>query len=105
MPTALKNQITTANALHIKAKIIAEAANSPISATTDDMLKNRGVVVIPDILCNTSSMIMSYFEWIKNLSHMGMGHLERHYDQRSKERLHKHLSNITRRYHNTSVEN
>jgi glutamate dehydrogenase (NAD(P)+) len=97
VPAALENQITAANALRIKAKIIAEAANGPVSATADDMLENRIVVVIPDILCNAGGVIVSNFEWIKNLSHVRMGRLERRYDQRSKERLRKHLSNIAGR--------
>jgi glutamate dehydrogenase (NAD(P)+) len=105
VPAALENQITAANALRIKAKIIAEAANGPVSATADDMLENRIVVVIPDILCNAGGVIVSNFEWIKNLSHVRMGRLERRYDQRSKERLRKHLSNIAGRYHDTPVEN
>jgi glutamate dehydrogenase (NAD(P)+) len=67
------------------------------------MLENRGVVVIPDIRCNAGGVIVSYFEWIKNLSHLRMGRLERRYDQRSKERLLEHLSNIAGRYHDTPV--
>jgi len=97
VPAALENQITAANALRIKAKLIAEAANGPVTATADEMLEKRGIVVIPDILCNAGGVTVSYFEWVKNLSHVRMGRLERRYDQRSKERLLQHFSNISGR--------
>jgi len=97
VPAALENQITAANALRIKAKLIAEAANGPVSATADEMLEKKGVIVIPDILCNAGGVTVSYFEWVKNLSHVRMGRLERRYDQRSKERLLEHFTNITGR--------
>jgi glutamate dehydrogenase/leucine dehydrogenase len=103
VPAALENQITAANSLRIRAKIIAEAANGPVSATADDMLENRGVVVIPDILCNAGGVVVSYFEWIQNLSHVRMNRLEMRYDQKSKERLLEHLSNIAGRYHDKPV--
>jgi glutamate dehydrogenase (NAD(P)+) len=98
VPAALENQINATNALRIKAKIIAEAANGPVTATADEMLEKRGIIVIPDILCNAGGVTVSYFEWVKNLSHVRMGRLERRYDQRSKERLLEHFSNITGRY-------
>jgi glutamate dehydrogenase (NAD(P)+) len=97
VPAALENQLTTRNALKVKAKIIAEAANGPVSATADEMLEKRGIIVIPDILCNAGGVTVSYFEWVKNLSHVRMGRLERRYDQRSKERLLEHFSNISGR--------
>lgn len=97
VPAALENQINATNALRIKAKIIAEAANGPVTATADEMLEKRGIIVIPDILCNAGGVTVSYFEWVKNLSHVRMGRLERRYDQRSKERLLEHFSNITGR--------
>jgi len=97
VPAALENQINASNALRIKAKIVAEAANGPVSATADEMLEKRGILVIPDILCNAGGVTVSYFEWVKNLSHVRMGRLERRYDQRSKERLLKHFSNIAGR--------
>lgn len=97
VPAALENQITAANALRVKAKFIAEAANGPVTATADEMLEKRGIIVIPDILCNAGGVTVSYFEWVKNLSHVRMGRLERRYDQRSKERLLQHFSNISGR--------
>ncbi|KAL6051168.1 Glutamate dehydrogenase [Balamuthia mandrillaris] len=94
VPAALENQISTSNALNIKAQLIAEAANGPVTATADEMLDNKGKLIIPDILCNAGGVTVSYFEWVKNLSHVRMGRLERRFDQRSKEKLISHFSKM-----------
>ena len=67
IPSALENQITTDNVDIIKAKFIVEGANGPISAQADEVLYNRGVQVIPDILANAGGVIVSYFEWAQNI--------------------------------------
>ena len=67
MPCALENQITAANAARIRAKIIAEGANGPLTPDADEMLLDKGVFVIPDILCNAGGVIVSYFEWVQDL--------------------------------------
>ncbi len=66
IPAALENQITADNAGKIKAKIIAEAANGPCTPEADDILEEKGVMVIPDILCNAGGVTVSYFEWVQN---------------------------------------
>jgi glutamate dehydrogenase (NAD(P)+) len=67
VPAALENQITTANAGQIKAKIVAEAANGPTTPGADDILHRNGVFVLPDILANAGGVTVSYFEWVQGL--------------------------------------
>jgi len=66
VPAALENQITAAVAKKVKARIIAEAANGPTTPEGDDILHQRGIFTIPDILCNAGGVTVSYFEWVQN---------------------------------------
>ena len=66
-PCALENQITSENADRIKAKIITEGANGPTTPEADEILYNKGIAVIPDILANAGGVVVSYFEWVQNL--------------------------------------
>jgi glutamate dehydrogenase/leucine dehydrogenase len=68
IPAALSNQLDVNNARDVKAKIVVELANAPLTAQADDLLFNRGIVVIPDILANAGGVVVSYFEWSQNLS-------------------------------------
>jgi len=66
IPAALENQITDENAPNIKARIIAECANGPVTPEADDILDKKNVFIIPDILCNAGGVTVSYFEWVQN---------------------------------------
>ena len=66
VPAALENVITDDNAGRIKAKIICEGANGPTSATADQILQDKGILVIPDILANAGGVTVSYFEWVQD---------------------------------------
>jgi glutamate dehydrogenase (NAD(P)+) len=81
IPAALEGQITEQNAPRIKAKLIAEAANGPITYSADQMLNARGVVILPDVYVNAGGVTVSYFEWIRNISHIRFGRMQRRHDE------------------------
>jgi glutamate dehydrogenase (NAD(P)+) len=70
VPAARENQITAANAAHIRARVIAEGANGPTTPEADEILMANNVLVIPDILCNAGGVIVSYFEWVQSLQQL-----------------------------------
>ncbi|MBI4444715.1 MAG: Glu/Leu/Phe/Val dehydrogenase [Acidobacteria bacterium] len=76
IPAALENQITAANANRVRARIVAEAANGPVSREAEKILLKKGVAIIPDIYLNAGGVTVSYFEWSKNLAHMRYGRLQ-----------------------------
>ncbi|MFQ5889987.1 MAG: Glu/Leu/Phe/Val dehydrogenase [Gemmatimonadota bacterium] len=95
VPAALENQITRENAPRIEAKIVAEAANGPTTAEADEILGERGVLVIPDIYLNAGGVTVSYFEWIKNLSHIRFGRLEKRSQEIAYRRFFQAIQDLT----------
>lgn len=87
IPAALENVINATNADRIKAKIIAEAANGPLSPEADEVFIEKGILVIPDMYLNAGGVTVSYFEWLKNLSHVRYGRMEKRFT----ENLNKHI--------------
>ncbi len=81
IPAALEGQITRHNAANIRARVVAEAANGPVTFEADQILRRRGIIVLPDAYLNAGGVTVSYFEWIKNISHIRFGRLENRLDQ------------------------
>jgi glutamate dehydrogenase (NAD(P)+) len=83
IPAALERQITGENAPRIKAKIVAEAANGPTTAEAEQILYQKGVMVVPDVYMNAGGVTVSYFEWLKSLSHVRFGRLSKRFEEAS----------------------
>lgn len=87
VPAALEHQLDGENAPRIKARIIAEAANGPTTPEAEAIFDARGILVLPDIWLNAGGVIVSYFEWLKNLSHVRFGRLQKRYEEGAFRRL------------------
>lgn len=87
IPAALENVIDGDNAPRVKAKIIGEAANGPLTPEADEEFAKRGILVVPDMYLNAGGVTVSYFEWLKNLSHVRYGRLEKRFT----ENLNSHI--------------
>lgn len=94
---ATEGQVTERNASDIRARLIVEAANGPVTTAADEALRARGVLVLPDAFVNAGGVTVSYFEWIKNLAHIRFGRLERRLDEMRMQRVIEALEALTGR--------
>ena len=81
IPAAIEGVINSSNAARIKAPLIAEAANGPVTFEADSILRKKGIVILPDAFLNAGGVTVSYFEWIKNLARIRFGRLERRHEE------------------------
>src|SRR6185295_17174624 len=95
IPAALENQITKENAPRIKAKVIAEGANGPVTKEAEEILTKKNVLIIPDLYLNAGGVTVSYFEWLKNLSHVRFGRMEKRFQEMSTKQLLGSIEKIT----------
>ncbi|MDQ3192789.1 MAG: Glu/Leu/Phe/Val dehydrogenase [Bacteroidota bacterium] len=95
IPAALENQVHYKNAERIKAKIIGEAANGPITPEAEKILNAKGILIVPDIFLNAGGVTVSYFEWLKNLSHVRFGRLGKRFDENMNNQMLSAIETIT----------
>lgn len=95
IPAALENQVTESNISRIQAKIIAEGANGPTTPGAANYFVKNGGMIIPDMYCNAGGVTVSYFEWLKNLSHVAFGRMDRRYIESSNLNLVNTVESIT----------
>lgn len=95
IPAALEKVIHQGNAGNIKAKIVGEAANGPVTPEADKILKEKGVLVVPDMYLNAGGVTVSYFEWLKNLSHVRYGRMEKRFSENVYGEILKTIENLT----------
>ncbi len=95
IPAAIEEQITAANAARIRARIVAEAANGPTTFQGNKILRERGILVLPDVFLNAGGVTVSYFEWLKNLARVRFGRIEKRFEEWSNLRILKRIEDIT----------
>jgi glutamate dehydrogenase (NAD(P)+) len=95
IPAALENQINKDNAPRIKARLIAEAANGPVTPIAQDILMKKKAYILPDMYINAGGVTVSYFEWLKNLSHVRFGRMDKRFTQYSNEAIINTMERMT----------
>ncbi len=97
IPAAAEGAITAENAAAIKAALIVEAANGPVTKAADTILRQAGKIILPDLFANAGGVVVSYFEWVKNLSHIPFGLMERRLEEDEHRLLARSLEQMTGR--------
>lgn len=95
IPAALENVINGTNAPNVKAKIIGEAANGPLTPEADEILAAKGTLVVPDMYLNAGGVTVSYFEWLKNLSHVRYGRMEKRFTENMNTHILSQIESLT----------
>lgn len=95
IPAALENVINHTNADKIKAKIIGEGANGPCTPDADDIFAKKGIICVPDMYLNAGGVTVSYFEWLKNLSHVRYGRMEKRFTENLNSRILHEIEELT----------
>lgn len=95
IPAALENVINGSNADRIKTKIIGEAANGPLTPDADEILGKKGILVVPDMYLNAGGVTVSYFEWLKNLSHVRYGRMEKRFTENINKNIVGQIEELT----------
>jgi len=95
LPAAMESQITLENAERISAKLIIEAANGPVTYGADEILNKKGVIIIPDAYANAGGVTVSYFEWIRNISHIRFGRIQKRHDELRGHQMAAMLEEVT----------
>ncbi len=96
IPAAMEGVINLDNAARISTKLIIEAANGPVTAGADEILREKGVVIIPDMFANAGGVTVSYFEWVKNLSHIRFGRMQRRQEESRNELIVNELESLSK---------
>ncbi len=95
IPAAMEAVINLSNAANVKANLIVEAANGPVTAGADEILRDKGCVIIPDMYANAGGVTVSYFEWVKNLSHIRFGRMQRRQEESRHQQLIDELERLS----------
>jgi len=97
IPAAMESVINRTNVNEIKTKLIVEAANGPVTYNADEILYKKGIDVLPDIYVNSGGVVVSYFEWVKNITHVRFGRLQRRYEENKMNELIQVIEDATGR--------
>src|SRR5829696_4104554 len=95
IPAALENVINKTNAPNVKAKIIGEGANGPLTPEADEVFVQKGTLVVPDMYLNAGGVTVSYFEWLKNLSHVRYGRMEKRFTENLNTHILSQIEELT----------
>lgn len=105
IPAALENVIDKHNAPRVKAKIVGEAANGPLTPDADEILLAKNILVVPDMYLNAGGVTVSYFEWLKNLSHVRYGRMEKRFQENLNNKILEEMETLTGKKISTDKKN